>query len=43
MITGHFTLFRNGGEVAKMYPARGSSTSTDEPHHGGRYSALGLS
>jgi cytochrome c-type biogenesis protein CcmF len=31
MITGHFTLFRNGKEVAKMYPARWFFNKHEEP------------
>jgi cytochrome c-type biogenesis protein CcmF len=31
MITGHFTLFRNGVELAKMYPARWAFFKHEEP------------
>ena len=31
MITGHFTLFRNGAEAAKMYPARWFFNKHEEP------------
>jgi cytochrome c-type biogenesis protein CcmF len=31
MITGHFTLFRDGAEVAKMYPARWFFNKHEEP------------